>query len=180
MLTIRLARTGKKKQAYFRVVVADSRCAVGAKFIEIVGNYDPHKKKLSVDSEKLDAYIKNGAQPSNTLAKLLVKEGFKLPKWVKIKEKVKKKKEKGKAEPKTQIEKTDKKEKFSTSEEKAEESKPSDKPAENADKNSKNESSREGKEKNDATQNSESVETSKEGAEDAPAKVEPEAKNKSN
>lgn len=109
MLVIRLARTGKKKQAYYRLVVADKRRAVSAKFIEILGNYDPHVKKLSVNAEKLNEYIKKGAQPSNTVAKLLAKEKFELPKWVKIQEKVKKKKTKGKAEAKPQVEKADEK-----------------------------------------------------------------------
>jgi small subunit ribosomal protein S16 len=84
LLVIRLARTGKKKQAYFRIVVADKRRAVGAKFIEILGNYNPHAKKLELNEEKLAEYLKNGAQPSNTLAKILKKEGVKLPKWVYI------------------------------------------------------------------------------------------------
>lgn len=87
MLVIRLARTGKKKQAFFRIVVADKRRAVGAKFVEILGNYNPHAKKLELNQERLNEYMKNGAQPSNTLAKILKKEGFKLPKWVCITEK---------------------------------------------------------------------------------------------
>lgn len=89
MLVIRLARTGKKHQAYFRVVVADSRKAPGAKFVEIVGNYDPHLKNLTLKKERLDFYISHGAQPSNTVAKLLSKEKIELPKWVKITEKKK-------------------------------------------------------------------------------------------
>ncbi len=87
MLVIRLARTGKKKQAYFRIVVAEKQKAVGAKFVEILGNYNPHEKKIVINKEKLEQYLKNGAQPSNTLAKVLKKEGITLPKWVKIVEK---------------------------------------------------------------------------------------------
>lgn len=86
MLVIRLARTGKKKQAYFRIVVAEKQRAVSAKFVEILGNYNPHEKKLVINKEKLEEYLKNGAQPSNTLAKVLKKEGIKLPKWVEITE----------------------------------------------------------------------------------------------
>lgn len=89
MVTIRFARTGKKKQAYFRIVAADKRRAVGAKFIEILGNYDPHAKKLTIDAERLSHYLKNGAVPSNSVARLLVKEKIELPKWVKITEKKK-------------------------------------------------------------------------------------------
>lgn len=86
MLVIRLARTGKKKQAYFRVVVAEKERAVGAKFIEILGNYNPHEKKLEINKERLEKYLSNGAQPSNTLAIILKKEKIEMPKWVKIKE----------------------------------------------------------------------------------------------
>lgn len=89
MVTIRFARTGKKKQAYFRIVAADKRKAVSAKFIEILGNYDPHAKKLTVNAERLDYYLKNGAVPSNTVARLLAKEKIEMPKWVKITEKKK-------------------------------------------------------------------------------------------
>jgi small subunit ribosomal protein S16 len=84
MLAIRLSRTGKKHQAYFRIVVSDSRRTPTAKFIEILGNYDPHAKKLQIDKEKLEKYLKNGAQPSNSVAKLLSNEKIALPKWVKI------------------------------------------------------------------------------------------------
>lgn len=87
MLVIRLARTGKKKQAYFRVVVAEKERAVGAKFIEILGNYNPHEKKLEINKERLEKYLSNGAQPSNTLAIVLKKEKIEMPRWVKIKEK---------------------------------------------------------------------------------------------
>jgi small subunit ribosomal protein S16 len=73
MLVIRLARTGKKHQAYFRIVVADSKRAVTSKFIEILGNYDPHAKTISIDKERLALHLKNGAQPSNTVARLLQK-----------------------------------------------------------------------------------------------------------
>lgn len=99
MLTIRLVRTGKKHQAYFRIVVADKRKAPGAKFNEIIGNYDPHAKKFTIKKDRLDEYMKNGAQPSNTLAKLLKNEKFELPKWVKITEKKKASKKKVEEKP---------------------------------------------------------------------------------
>lgn len=106
MLVIRLARTGKKKQAYFRVVVQEKHKSPGAKFIEILGNYDPHSKKLEINKDKTEEYMSKGAQPSNTLAVLLKKEGIKLPAWVKITEKNKapKKQEKEKAEEKAPAE----------------------------------------------------------------------------
>ncbi len=143
MLTIRLVRTGKKHQAYFRVVVADKRKAPGAKFIEILGNYDPHSKKLTIKKEKLEQYMKNGAQPSNTLAKVLKSEKFDLPKWVNIVEKKKpsKKKEEEKKEVKPaevaepvevvkEEEKAEKKESEELIEEKNNDSKKEDSPKE--------------------------------------------------
>lgn len=87
MLAIRLSRTGKKHQAYFRVVVSDSHRTPTAKFVEILGNYDPHAKKFQIDQDRLEYYLKNGAQPSNSVAKLLKNEKIALPKWVKITEK---------------------------------------------------------------------------------------------
>jgi small subunit ribosomal protein S16 len=100
LLVIRLARTGKRHQAYFRIVVADKRRAVGSKFVEILGNYDPHAKKLSLNTDKLKEYMKNGAVPSNTVAKLLKLEKVEMPKWVKITEKKRAPKKKEETEKK--------------------------------------------------------------------------------
>lgn len=87
MVVIRLTRVGKKKQAHYRIVVAESKRAVQGKFISILGWYNPHTKELQVKKDELQAWFDKGAMPSNTLAKLLKKEGVKLPKWVKITEK---------------------------------------------------------------------------------------------
>lgn len=111
MLVIRFARTGKKHQAYFRIVVAEKQRSVSAKFIEILGNYDPHAKKLSIDKEKLRKYLGNGAVPSNTVAKLLKSEKIEMPKWVRIETKnrpSKKKEEVTKEAPKTETKPTEK------------------------------------------------------------------------
>ncbi len=101
MVVIRLTRVGKKKQAHYRIVVAESKRAVQGKFISILGWYNPHTKELQVKQDELKAWFDKGAMPSNTLAKLLKKEGIKLPKWVKITEKKKapKKKEETEAKP---------------------------------------------------------------------------------
>ncbi|MEK7447410.1 MAG: 30S ribosomal protein S16 [Patescibacteria group bacterium] len=101
MVVIRLTRVGKKKQAHYRIVVAESKRAVQGKFISILGWYNPHTKELEVKKDELQAWFDKGAMPSNTLAKLLKKEGVKLPKWVKITEKKKapKKKEEPKEKP---------------------------------------------------------------------------------
>jgi hypothetical protein len=49
-----------------------------------VGNYDPHAKTATLDSEKISQYLSNGAQPSSRVAALLQREGVKLPAWVKV------------------------------------------------------------------------------------------------
>ena len=108
MVVIRLTRVGKKKQAHYRIVVADSQRAVQGKFISILGWYNPHTKELEVKKDELKSWLDKGAQPSNTLAKLLKKEGVKLPKWVKIVEK--KKAPKKKEEPKEAAPKAEAKE----------------------------------------------------------------------
>ncbi len=108
MVVIRLTRVGKKKQAHYRIVVADSQRAVQGKFISILGWYNPHTKELEVKKDELKNWLDKGAQPSNTLAKLLKKEGVKLPKWVKIIEK--KKASKKKEDPKEAVPKAEAKE----------------------------------------------------------------------
>jgi small subunit ribosomal protein S16 len=90
MVVIRFARIGKKKQAFYRVVVADSKRPVTAKFIKILGWYNPHTKELNLKKDELADWLSKGARPSNSLAILLKKDGVKLPEWVKIKEKVSK------------------------------------------------------------------------------------------
>ncbi len=83
MLVIRLQRTGRSGHAMFRVVVQDSRKSpTSGKVIALVGNYDPHAKKINLKKEKIEQYLANGAQPSNKVIYLLEKEGVKLPEWV--------------------------------------------------------------------------------------------------
>lgn len=70
---IRLARHGAKKRPYYRIVVADSRSPRDGRFIEEVGRYNPcaTPAMVSFDMEKVDRWIKNGAQPTDTVARLL-------------------------------------------------------------------------------------------------------------
>ena len=70
---IRLARHGAKKRPYYRIVVADARCPRDCKFIEEVGRYNPcaNPTMVQFDLEKVDQWIKNGAQPTDTVARLL-------------------------------------------------------------------------------------------------------------
>ncbi len=78
MVKIRLNRMGAKKQPFYRIVVADSRSPRDGRFIEIVGNYDPTKNPaiVNVDEEKVIGWIKNGAQPTDTVRSLLSKKGI--------------------------------------------------------------------------------------------------------
>ena len=87
MLAIRMQRTGRKGHATYRVVVQDSqRTPTSGRVVAQIGHYDPHTKTVKIDSEKANFYLSNGAQPSERVARLLQKEGVKLPEWVKLSE----------------------------------------------------------------------------------------------
>ena len=75
---LRLTRIGSKKNPIYRVVAADSRSPRDGKFIEIIGRYNPqHDPSLiEVDEEKAKKWLSNGAQPSDTVAKLLKIKGI--------------------------------------------------------------------------------------------------------
>ena len=77
-VVMRMARTGAKKSPSYRVVVADSRRARDGKFIDIVGTYEPLKaeNQVNLDADKAKAWLKNGAQPSDTVRDLLAKTGI--------------------------------------------------------------------------------------------------------
>lgn len=70
---IRLSRHGAKKRPYYRVVVADSRKPRDGRFIEEVGRYNPCVDPvfIKLDQERIDYWISNGAQPSDTVARLI-------------------------------------------------------------------------------------------------------------
>ena len=70
---IRLARHGAKKRPYYSIVVADARAPRDGKFIEEVGRYNPcvDPSMIKFDLEKVDKWIANGAQPTDTVARLL-------------------------------------------------------------------------------------------------------------
>ncbi len=70
-------RMGKKKQPTYRIVAADSRAPRDGRFIEIVGSYDPRQEpsKITVDNEKALKWLRVGAQPTETVEKLLKVSG---------------------------------------------------------------------------------------------------------
>ena len=70
---LRLMRMGKKKQPTYRVVAADSRSPRNGRFIEIVGTYQPRQDPsvIEIDNDKAVHWLKNGAQPTERVAKLL-------------------------------------------------------------------------------------------------------------
>jgi len=78
VVKIRLTRLGAHKRPFYRVVVADSRARRDGPFIEIIGTYDPMKEPsaINIDLEKAKHWIKNGAQPTDTVKKLLKKAGL--------------------------------------------------------------------------------------------------------
>jgi len=75
LVKIRLMRAGSKKKPFYRIVVADSRAPRDGKFLEILGYYDPRKKPhiLEVKTERVNDWIKNGAQLTERVEKLISK-----------------------------------------------------------------------------------------------------------
>ncbi|MGE4547995.1 MAG: 30S ribosomal protein S16 [Intestinibacillus sp.] len=77
MVKIRLRRLGAKKAPFYRIVVADSRYPRDGRFIEEIGTYNPliSPAEVKVDSERAQQWIKNGAQPTDTVRDILKKAG---------------------------------------------------------------------------------------------------------
>ena len=75
MVKIRLRRVGAKKAPFYRIVVADSRSPRDGRFIEELGTYNPaaDSEKLIVDLERVQYWIANGAQPTDTVRGLIKK-----------------------------------------------------------------------------------------------------------
>jgi len=72
---IRLTRKGRKKQPFYRIIVADSQAPRDGKFLDIVGTYDPMQNPaaISIDNEKLETWMKKGAKPTETVESLIRK-----------------------------------------------------------------------------------------------------------
>lgn len=73
---IRLARSGAKKKPFYRLVAADTRMKRDGRFLEKLGTYNPASKELIINKESVEKWLGTGASASETVAKLLNKEGF--------------------------------------------------------------------------------------------------------
>lgn len=78
MVKIRLRRLGQKKAPFYRIVVADSRSPRDGRFIDEIGYYDPTKEpsEIRVDEEAAKKWLANGAQPTQTVEKILKTAGI--------------------------------------------------------------------------------------------------------
>lgn len=84
MLAIRLQRLGRKKLAVYRVAVQEAqRHPSSGRVVAYVGHYNPHNKEVAFDTEKISYYLKNGAQPTPRVVRLLQEQKIELPNWVK-------------------------------------------------------------------------------------------------
>jgi small subunit ribosomal protein S16 len=75
MLKVKLSRTGKKNQANFRIVVAEAKSKRDGKYVDLLGTYQPLLKnnKVKVDKKKYQGWLQKGAQPTQTVKKLVEK-----------------------------------------------------------------------------------------------------------
>lgn len=78
MLTIRLSRTGKKKQPYYRIVLQENTRDPWSPAIEVLGNYNPRldRKDAVLEKERITYWLSKGAQPSETLHNLFIDHGL--------------------------------------------------------------------------------------------------------
>jgi small subunit ribosomal protein S16 len=78
MVKIRLKRMGMKKNPFYRIIVADERAPRNGKFIAQIGTYDPTQEPsaVKIDAEAAKQWLANGAQPTETVARLLKNAGI--------------------------------------------------------------------------------------------------------
>ena len=83
MLAIRLQRAGRKGYPTYRVAVQEARRHPSSgRVVAYVGSYNPHSKEANLNTEKIELYLGNGAQPTPRVVKLLKEAKIKLPHWV--------------------------------------------------------------------------------------------------
>ena len=83
MLKVRLARTGKRGQPMYRIVVMEARSSRQGKIVESLGWYNPALKEnaLNVDMTKYEEWVKKGAQPSDSVLRLVLSKEEKAKRW---------------------------------------------------------------------------------------------------
>jgi small subunit ribosomal protein S16 len=76
VLKIKLSRTGRKNQPYYRIVVAEARTKNSLKAVATLGSYNPSdpKNKLTIDSKAYAQWLAKGAQPTETIRRLIIKQ----------------------------------------------------------------------------------------------------------
>ena len=85
MLAIRLQRIGRKGYPVYRVAVQESqRHPSSGRVVMYLGSYNPHTKEATINAEKAALYLKNGAQPTPRVVRLLQEAKVELPAWVKV------------------------------------------------------------------------------------------------
>jgi len=77
-VSIRMSRYGRKKKPFYRIVAADKRSPRDGAFLDIIGTYDPRTKETNIKKDIAEKWIKNGAQLSDTVKDLFVKQGVSL------------------------------------------------------------------------------------------------------
>lgn len=84
MLAIRLQRLGRKALPVYRLAVQEAqRHPSSGRVVAYVGSYNPHTKAVTIEADKVSFYLKNGAQPTPRVVRLLLAEKVELPAWVK-------------------------------------------------------------------------------------------------
>ena len=84
MLAIRMQRNGRTHLPVYRIIVQEAqRHPLSGRVVAEVGFYNPHTKETTLDKEAVEKYLKNGAQPSTRVIRILKAEKITLPKWVK-------------------------------------------------------------------------------------------------
>lgn len=76
MLAIRFARVGRKKQPIYRIVVSEKSKDMYGNYLELLGTYNPRSKATELKAERIEHWLKNGAQPSATVENLLINQGL--------------------------------------------------------------------------------------------------------
>ena len=85
MLAIRLQRIGRKGYPVYRIAIQESqRHPSSGRIVMHLGSYNPHTKQATINAEKAALYLKNGAQPSPRVVRLLQEAKVDLPAWVKV------------------------------------------------------------------------------------------------